>query len=60
MYSGGLMDFNSLTTKFFEKKKVLAQKKKKKHNTKGDSNPRPWVSQFKALPTWPLHHIGKS
>ena len=50
--------FNSLTTKFFQKKNSACTKKKN-HDTKGDSNLRPWVLQFKALPTWPLHHIGK-
>ena len=50
-----MIRFASLTTKFFSKKK----KKKKNHDPEVDSNPQPWVLEFNALPTCPLHYIGK-
>ena len=54
-----MIRFASLTTKFFQKKKKCMQKKKKNHDPEVDSNPQPWVLEFNALPTWPLHYIGK-
>ena len=52
---------NSLTTKFFQKKKSACKKKlkKKNHDPEVDSNPQPWVLEFNASPTWPLHYIAK-
>ena len=42
----------------FSKKKCM-QKKKKNHNTEVDSNPQSQELEINALPTWPLHEIGK-
>ena len=50
--------FNSLTTKFFQRKKKCMQKKKKKNqDTRRDSNSRSRELELNALTTWLLHYI---
>ena len=50
-----------LTTKFFQKKNSACKKKNNEinHDTEVNLNPQPRVIEFNALPTWPLHYIGK-
>ena len=53
-----LFPFNSLTTKFFQRKKKCMQKKKKKNqDTQRDSNSRSRELELNALTTWLLHYI---